>query len=154
MAKPLTEELVADLRERHDYLRTVDQDSPEEERLTPAELDSKVAQEYSVSVSSVQNIVMGLSHTKAGGPIDLERRARRDLYLREREALGETEARRRIQLRARGLPIASTVTEVLALRLTVMNSQNKPTVASVTLAPGEWIKTELVAAELPERTTS
>lgn len=154
MPTPLSEELVVALRERHDYLRQVDAEAPEHERLTPRELDSKVAQEYSVSITSVQNIVMGLTHIAAGGPVDLERRARRDLYQRELMTLGSTEARRRLQLRARGLPIVDQANpvpdpEILALRITVMDSRNKPTVASVTLAPGEWLKTEMVATAAP-----
>jgi hypothetical protein len=156
MPESLSQEVVADIRERHDYLRQVDQEAPEAERLKPSELDEKVAQEYSVSRTSVLNIVMGLTHVEAGGPIDRERRSRRDLFIRERANLGAAEARRRLQLRARGLPIVAAkasvpvVSEALALRITVMDSRSKPTVATVTLAPGEWLKTDLVAASVAD----
>lgn len=144
MAKHLSDSTVLEIRERYEWLKDLNGDTPGEEALTPAELDGRVAGEFGVSVTTVKDIVMGLSHPDVEGPIDQGRRLRRDLYNRERDSIGETEARRRLQLRARGIDPAPKV-ERLAQRITVMDHRGRPTVASVTLAPGEWLKVELVA---------
>lgn len=142
----LSQERVAELREYHHHLREVDEALDEDERdeaLSPATRDQKVADKFGVSVSLVRRIVMGLAHAEAGGPIDQARRARRDLYRRERVSLGETEARRRLKLRAMNIDPAPKV-ETLVQRVTIVDSKGRPTPAVVDLQPGQSVRVELV----------
>lgn len=141
MARHISEASARQIRERYEWLKDLDQG--EADPLTPSALDAKVANEFGVSVSSVKDIIMGITHGEAGGPIDQARRTRRDLFARERETLGDAEARRRLQLRARNIDPAPKV-ERLVQRITVMDSKGRPTVAVLDLQPGESIHVELV----------
>lgn len=133
---------------REDYARirfhVQDLTEGEDGYLTPSEIDQRVATMNKVSVGLVRRIVMGLAHADAPGPIDQGRRARRDLYQRERVTLGETEARRRLALRSRNIDPAPKV-ERLVQRVTILDSSGRPTTGVVDLNPGETVRVELVA---------
>lgn len=144
MAK-LSPEDVVKIREDHARIRdyVADLEPDDEGYLKPSEIDVRVAQMNGTSKTRVQEIIMGLAHAGVGGPIDHGRRTRRDLYQRERASLGETEARRRLALRSRNIDPAPKV-ERLVQRVTILDSQGRPTAGIVDLAPGETVRVELV----------
>lgn len=144
MAKHIPEDTAKEIRERYQWLHELNDDAPQQDRLTSRQIDQKVAEEFGISVSSLGDLVCGITHGDAGGPIDHKRRTRRDLFQRETVTLGVTEARRRFNLRCRNIDPAPKV-EKLVHRVTVMDSKGNPTAATADLAPGEWIKIELIA---------
>lgn len=143
MATPISDAKALDIRERYEWLHELNNDAPEHDRIRPGEIDAKIAAEHKISVTTVRDIVMGLTHPQAGGPIDHKRRERRDLLERETESLGETEARRRFNLRCRNIDPTPKV-ERLVQRVTVIDSKGRPTAATTDLAPGESLRVELV----------
>lgn len=139
--RKLTDTQVVELRERHLFLREVD--AAEGHKSSDTEHDTRVAKEFGVSVSHVRDLVMGGSRTEAEGPIDVARRERFVLFLREREALGDTEARRRLNLRSRNIDPEPKAVRY-AQRVTVLDHRGKDTDMAVTLEPGQSIRVELV----------
>ncbi|AWY06562.1 hypothetical protein HOT45_gp61 [Gordonia phage Trine] len=116
MAKQMTDDKVREIRERHAFLRDARDLAPDTERDTDRAIDAKVAEEFGVSQVYVKQLVLGISRPTAPGPVDTKRAEAQALYYQEATSLGVTEARRRRQLRARGLePItaaASTIQRV------------------------------------------
>lgn len=140
--RKLTDTQVVELRERHQFLREMDAD--EGNTRSDTEQDTQVAKEFGVSVSHVRDLVMGGSRAEAGGPIDVARRERFILFLREREALGDTEARRRLNLRSRNIdPEPKTVR--WSQRAVIVDSKGRDTGMAYVLEPGQSIRVELVA---------
>ena len=138
MAKYMTPELVAEIRERHLFLRELDPDR------AAKDLDRQVAEEFTVSQSHLRDIVTGLVHPDAPGPIDVGRARRRELYRTERETLGDREARRRLNLRTRGIdPEPKAVRYVQ--RVVIVDHRGKDTEMSYTMEPGHSIRVDLVA---------
>lgn len=138
----LSDQAVEAIREKYEWYRQLDEGEAGAE--SDSQRDRRVAEEFGVSADTVRQAVMGLSHPTAGGPIDHARRTRRDLYARERVSLGETEARRRLQLRRHNMDPDPKV-ERLVQRITVVDSQGRDTPATMDLAPGQTVRVELVA---------
>lgn len=143
MAKQIPEDLARSIRERYEDLKELDAGLDREERQTSTQRDAQVAKDFGLSLTAVKDIVMGVTHTEAGGPIDHARRQRRELYARERISLGDTEARRRLQLRARNIDPAPKA-ERLVQRVTILDSKGQ-IVAQTEMEPGQTLQVALVA---------
>ena len=140
--RKLTDEQVAELRERHLFLRELASDSTTHRSDT--DHDTQVAGEFGVSVSHVRDLVLGNARPEAGGPVDVVRRDRFVMYLRDREALGDTEARRRLNLRSRNIdPDPKTVRYVQ--RVVIVDHRGRDTDMAYNLEPGHSIRVEMVA---------
>lgn len=144
MAKHMTTEQVIDLRERHEWLRGLREDPETGKSMADKDIDASVAKEFGVSPSHVRDIVMGVVHAEAGGPIDVARARRRELYRTEREALGDTEARRRMNLRVRGIDPEPKAIR-WSQRAVIVDSKGRDTGMAYVLEPGQSIRVELVA---------
>lgn len=132
----LTPAAVVQIRERHEFLRQM-------EDRAGKDLDAQVAAEFAVSQSHVRDIVTGVARADDGGPIDKARAVRRELFRQERESLGDREARRRMNLRSRGIDpepkAARTVT-----RVTVVDHRGKDTDMVAYLEPGQTLRVDNV----------
>lgn len=138
--RKLTDAQVAELRERHQFLREVDTD---EGTVASSDTDAQVAQEFNISVSHVRELVMGRARPDAGGPIDKARQIRHNLFLQERIDLGDTEARRRLNLRSRNIdPNPKEIRYVQ--RVTVLDASGRDTNLSTVLEPGQSVRVEMV----------
>lgn len=71
--RKLTPAQVEDIRYLYEQSRGITFDTGEPESVR--ELDHRLADEFGVSVPTIQKIVMGLSYKEVVGPIDVERRA-------------------------------------------------------------------------------
>ena len=142
--KYLSSDQVVEIRERHKWLRGLREDFEVQETMTDTDIDNKVAEEFMVSASHGRDIVMGVVHPDAGGPLDTIRSRRRELYRAEREALGDSEARRRMNLRTRGIdpePLAVRY----AQRVVILDSRGRETGLETILEPGQSIRVDMVA---------
>ncbi|UTN93348.1 hypothetical protein SEA_WIDOW_56 [Gordonia phage Widow] len=140
----ITDELVVQIRERHDWLRSFREDEDTGDWMTDAAIDAKVAEEMNVSPSYVKALVTGEARKGVGGPIDHARNARQALYHEEAQTLGVTEARRRLQLRSRNIDPTPKALRYVQ-RVTILDAKGRPTPGVVDLAPGETVRVELVA---------
>lgn len=139
--RKLTDAQVVELRERHQFLRQTDED--EGQPRNDSANDRLVANEFGVSISHVRDLVMGGSRKEAGGPIDVARRERFLLFIRERGELGDTEARRRLNLRSRNIdPNPKEIRYVQ--RVTVLDDLGRDTNLSTVLEPGQSVRVEMV----------
>ncbi|AWY05500.1 hypothetical protein PBI_MORRISSEY_58 [Gordonia phage Morrissey] len=140
--RKLTDAQVAELRERHQFLR--DTEDHAGEHRNDSVNDAQVAQEFNISVSHVRELVMGRARPDAGGPIDKARQIRHTLFLQERIDLGDTEARRRLNLRSRNIdPNPKEIRYVQ--RVTVLDARGRDTNLSTVLEPGQSLRVDLVA---------
>ncbi|ATW59122.1 hypothetical protein FDJ13_gp62 [Gordonia phage Gustav] len=144
MAKHMTTAEVVELRERHAWLRELREDPETGKSQADKDIDHQVAVEFKVSASHVRDIVMGVVHAEAGGPIDAARARRRELYRAEREALGDTEARRRMNLRVRGIDPEPKAIR-WSQRAVIVGANGRDTDMAYVLEPGQSIRVELVA---------
>lgn len=140
----LTPEQVIDLREHHEHVRAFRRNEETGETMSDKDIDTKVALEFGVSVTHVRDIVLGVTHADVGGPRDVARQKRVDLYSQERTTLGETEARRRMNLRLRGVDPEPKAVR-WSQRAVILDSKGRETGMAYTLEPGQSIRVELVA---------
>lgn len=134
--------LVEEVRDTYDLQRELDEDEAPEDRRSEHARDKHVADQLGVSVEFVRRAVIGETFPDAPGPIDAARRRRLDLYREEVGTLGESEARRRSQLRARGIdPDPKTPRVVQVVR--ILDPKGRPTGMEYTLEPGHSISVSL-----------
>ena len=140
----LTRDQVVALRERHAHIREFRHNEETGESMSDKDLDTQVAEEFGVSATHVRDIVLGTTHADVPGPRDVARAKRVDLYGTERLTLGDTEARRRMNMRLKGIdPEPKTVRFVQ--RVVIVDHRGKDTEMSYTLEPGHSIRVDLVA---------
>lgn len=86
---------VEQLRLDFSYARALAADGDAEMWETVTETETRLADQYAVSRSTVHNAVLGLTYPSAPGPIDVARRAAHDQYTEDRQVLGAGGARSR-----------------------------------------------------------
>lgn len=86
---------VEQLRLDFSYARALAADGDAEMWETVTETETRLADQYAVSRSTVHNVVLGLTYPSAPGPIDVARRAAHDQYTEDRQVLGTGGARSR-----------------------------------------------------------
>lgn len=140
----LTRDQVVALRERHAHIREFRHNEETGESMSDKDLDTQVAEEFGVSVTHVRDIVLGTTHADVGGPRDVARAKRVDLYGTERLTLGDTEARRRMNMRLKGIDPEPKAVRFVQ-RVVIVNAKGRDTDLAYTLEPGQSIRVDLVA---------
>lgn len=137
--KRLTDDQVAEIREAYTWARTASwtAESPEQWE-TVGDTEQRLSEQFGLSVTSIHNLVLGLTYPDAPGPVDLPRRAAYDRYQADVAKYGVSIARSRARDIDPNTP---------QLRLEVQGPDGK--VVSRVLAPGSVVRVEY-ATETPD----